>query len=312
MTKISKQKTFYAKEFEEVLRQYFHCPSKTLKKKPFPYIFIQNKDNPTHVYRTKENGMADIYMKSLIDSSIIEERYLTFFPYQNKATGGFTIGKNHWDNFIGAENKSGEKNHWGVFCIDKDSFILASNQSKFITHDIDIVIEQYTFKAVEVHIQNGIYFSFNIRKEFGEEWTVINNGNSITTNPDHNYKPLLKHKEKAFCMPLPRAASKHLFCIKDPAGFKGIITDTIPNIANRYHGTSSVKIFMNKLRRNLESNKKQVEKGLRMKSIDDCIIVIPDDFEKEDFIDWQQSHLKNKTDDKNYHKDKMRQLRQSK
>ena len=37
MTYTSKQKTFYAKQFEEVLRNYFNCPSKT----PINHICIR-------------------------------------------------------------------------------------------------------------------------------------------------------------------------------------------------------------------------------------------------------------------------------
>ena len=44
MTTTSAQKTFYAKTFESVLRNYFKCPSKTAVNKPTAYFFLQNKD----------------------------------------------------------------------------------------------------------------------------------------------------------------------------------------------------------------------------------------------------------------------------
>ena len=306
MTKLSKQKTFYAKCFEEPIRQFFKCPSKTKSKKPYPYFFIQNKDNATHVFRTKDNGMADIYAKSIVDSSCIEERFLTFFPYKNKKTGGFTIGRHHWENFKKAVNKSNEKNNWGVFCIDKDNFILVDNTSRFISHDITITVEQYDFEAVEIFPQDGIYFQFVHRTKYGEEWSIITNGKEVRSVPDNNYKPILP--AESYCHPLPKIAKEHLFLIKD----RSFTQSTIPEVANTYHGTLSVDAFSRKLRRNLERNIQCISSGLRMRSVDDFIIVIPDDFEEEDFIEWQKTHLKNKTDSENYDRDRIRQWRQLK
>lgn len=306
MTKLSKKKTFYAKQFEQVLRNFFNCPSKTASGKPFPYIFMQNKDNTTGVYRTKENGMSDIFCKSILkDTSIIEEKYLTFFPYYN-GYGEFTIGIDHWNNFINGVNKSNEETIWGVFCVDKENFILASNKSTFNYHKSYISKEQLQFEVVnvKVDINAGIWFSYQHSDKHGEVWGISQKDTTQKTIPDHNYTNILP--EKSFCLPLPRQGKKHLFLTE-----KGIVEKTFTDIANLYHGNENIEVFIRKLRRNMETNQKQYEKNLRFKSLKNTkVLVIPDDFTEDDFIEWQKEHpLVNKTEDKNYYKDKMHENR---
>ena len=290
MTQLSKQKTFYAKTFEPVLRNYFKCPSKTVADKPTAYLFLQNKDNKTGYYRTKDKGLSDVMLKSYFNGSIAEEKYLTFFPYVNKFNGAFSIGKDHWHNFINATDYSGCKTIWGVFCINKDQFILAHNASAFIRHDVVVENEHYMFEAYEVHPQNFIVFTRS-----GEDWIVESKGNAICMKHDNQYKGILP--ENAQCFPLPRIGKEHLFCIN--GHFK---TATFTDIANEFHGSDSVDNFITKLRRNLNTNKKQIDKDLRMKPVKNThIAVIPEDFNETDVIDWQLKHLNvGKTDMENY------------
>lgn len=292
MSQLSEQKTFYAKTFEPVLRNYFKCPSKTKVNKPTAYLFLQNKDNKTGYYRKKDKGLSDVMLKSYFnDKKIPEEKYLTFFPYINKFNGAFSIGKEHWKNFINAVDYSNEKTIWGVFCISKDQFILAHNASTFIIHNRLVEIdESYKFETYEVHPQDFILFT-----RVGEGWVVGSKGNGVLMKYDKQYKGILP--ENAQCFPLPRIGKEHLFCINGQ--FK---TATFTDIANQYHGSDSVDNYITKLRRNLNTNVKQVQKDLRMKPLKNThIAVIPEDFIETDFIEWQKSHLVcNKTETDSY------------
>ena len=287
MTQLSEQKTFYAKTFEPVLRNYFKCPSKTAVDKPTAYLFLQNKDNKTGYYRKKDKGLSDVMLKSYFsDKKIPEEKYLTFFPYINKFNGAFSIGKEHWENFINAIDYSNEKTIWGVFCISKDQFILAHNASTFIRHETVVENDHYTFEAYEVCPQDFISFTRS-----GDDWLVESKGNVVLMKYDKQYKGILP--DNAQCFPLPRTGKKHLFCINGH-----FITATFTDIANQYHGNDSVDNFITKLRRNNNTNNKQVQKELRMKTVKDThIAVIPDDFTETDVIEWQNSHkVCNKTE----------------
>ena len=303
MSKLSNKKTFYAKAFEEPIRQFFNCPSKTTSKKPFPYFFILNRDNPTHIYRTKDNGMADIYTKEHIEGDLLEERFLTFFPYQNHATGGFSIGTKQWECFLNAVNKSNETNHWGVFCISATEFILANNANCFISHDTVVTVNSYSFSAVEVYPQNAMYFELS-----NGQWRMVHNGQIELFEPDYQYRGILP--SDSFCPDRPRIGKEHLFCIKTDNTYE-IVSRTFAEITNSYHGSLDPKVFNTKLRRNYTSNEKRVSIGLRMSAVDNLIISIPDDFDENYFIEWQKEHPKNKTENKNYRRNKMRELRQS-
>ena len=301
MSKLSNKKTFYAKAFEEPIRQFFNCPSKTTSKKPFPYFFMLNRDNPTHIYRTRENGMADVYTKEIIEKTVIEERFLTFFPYQNKATGGFSIGKSQWESFLNATNKSNEINNWGVFCISEREFVLASNKSCFISHNTVITEYSYNFEVVEVYPQNAIYFELSKGK-----WRVVQNGIIGIYELDYKYSGILD--PDSFSPDRPRIGKEHLFCIKKDNTYE-IVSKTFAEITNAYHDTLSPKAFEMKLRRNYDSNEKRVSNGLRMTAVNEVIISIPDNFDENYFIEWQKLHPKNKTEDRNNY---MRNYRKNK
>lgn len=290
MTQLSKQKTLYAKTFEPVLRNYFKCPSKTVVDKPTAYLFLQNKDNKTGYYRKKDKGLSDIMLKSYFNDKVPEEKYLTFFPYVNKFNGAFSIGKEHWENFINATDYSGENTIWGVFCISKDQFILAHNASTFIRHETVVESDHYVFEAYEVCPQDFILFTRS-----SDGWVVESKGNVVLMKHDKQYKGILP--ENAQCFPLPRTGKEHLFCINGQ--FK---TATFTDIANQYHGSDSVDNYITKLRRNLNTNVKQVQKDLRMKPLKNThIAVIPEDFTEIDVIDWQNNHkVCNKTETDNY------------
>lgn len=302
MSRLSEQKTFYAKTFEPVLRNYFKCPSKTVVDKPTAYLFLQNKDNKTGYYRTKDKGLSDVMLKSYFNDSIAEEKYLTFFPYVNKFNGAFSIGKDHWHNFINATNYSGCKTIWGVFCISKDQFILAHNASMFIRHETVVESDHYVFEAYEICPQDFILFTRS-----GDDWLVESNGNVVVMKHDNQYNGILP--ENAQCFPLPRIGKEHLFCINGH-----FMTATFTDISNKYHGSDSVDNFITKLRRNNNTNKKQVTKDLRMKPVKDThIAVIPEDFTETDVIDWQNSHkVCNKTKAEDYNKNKIREWRKRK
>lgn len=302
MTRLSEQKTFYAKTFEPVLRNYFKCPSKTAVNKPTAYFFLQNKDNKTCYYRKKDKGLSDVMLKSYFNGSIAEEKYLTFFPYINKFNGAFSIGKEHWENFINATDYSGEKTIWGVFCINKDQFILAHNASVFIRHDTVVERDHYVFDAYEVCPQDFISFTRS-----GDDWLVESKGNVVLMKYDNQYKGILP--DNAQCFPLPRIGKEHLFCINGK-----FITATFTDIANQYHGNDSVDNFITKLRRNNNTNKKQVTKDLRMKTVKDThIAVIPEDFTETDVIEWQNSHkVCNKCEAEDYNKNKIKEWRKRK
>ena len=311
MTKLSNQKTFYAKTFEPVLRNYFKCPSKTKTGLPVIYTFIQNKDNKTGFYRTEDKGFSDVVLRSFShvtkDSETMSEvKYLTFFPYTNKFNGAFTIGKEHWENFINATDYSNEKTIWGVFCINENNFILAHNKSEFIRHNIVVETEHYVFDAYEVFPQDCILFTRS--EENPKEWVVGTKGNSIIMEHDNQYNGILP--DNAECFPLPRIGKKCLFCVDNH-----FIEATFTDIANQYHGTDTVDNFITKLRRNKNTNKKQVQKDLRMKSVSGTvkIAVIPEDFAETDVIDWQKTHpVEYKTDCKDYNKNRMREYRRNK
>lgn len=311
MTQLSKQKTFYAKTFEPVLRNYFKCPSKTNTGKPVIYAFIQNKDNKTGFYRTEDKGFSDVVLRSFLhvtknSETMSEVKYLTFFPYVNKFNGAFSIGKDHWHNFINATDYSGCKTIWGVFCINENSFILAHNKSEFIRHDIVVKTEHYVFDAYEVFPQDCILFTRS--EENPKEWIVGTKGNSIIMEHDNQYNGILP--DNAECFPLPRIGKKCLFCVDNH-----FIEATFTDIANQYHGTDTVDNFITKLRRNKNTNKKQVQKDLRMKSVNGTvkIAVIPEDFTETDVIDWQSSHkVCNKTKAEDYNKNKIREWRKRK
>ena len=287
MSKLSEQKTFYAKTFEPVLRNYFKCPSKTKTGLPVIYAFLQNKDNKTGFYRTEDKGFSDVVLRSFSlvskDKEVMSEvKYLTFFPYVNKFNGAFTIGKEHWENFIKATDFSNEKTIWGVFCISKDQFILTHNKSMFIRHDIVVETEHYVFDAYEVCPQD--YISFTRSDESPNDWIVEAKNNIILMKHDNQYNGILS--ENAQCFPLPRIGKEHLFCINGH-----FIAATFTDIANKYHGSDSVDNFITKLRRNNNTNKNQVKKDLRMKPVKDThIAVVPEDFTETDVIDWQNSH----------------------
>lgn len=287
MTVLSSQKTFYAKTFEPVLRNYFKCPSKTKTGLPVIYAFLQNKDNKTGFYRTVGKGLSDVVLRSFSlvskDKEVMSEvKYLTFFPYVNRFNGAFTIGKEHWENFIKATDISNEKTIWGVFCTDKDHFILAHNRSKFIRHDVVVETEHYVFDAYEVYPQD--YVSFTRSEEDPEDWIVEANNNIVLMKHDNQYNGILP--ENAQCFPLPRIGKEHLIVDNN-----GIYMATFTDIANKYHGSDSVDNFITKLRRNLATNNKQVQKDLRMKPLKGMkLIVVPDDFTQQDFIDWQNNH----------------------
>lgn len=287
MTVLSSQKTFYAKTFEPVLRNYFKCPSKTKTGLPVIYAFLQNKDNKTGFYRTVDKGLSDVVLRSFSlvskDKEVMSEvKYLTFFPYQDHFNGSFTVGEDHWNNFINATDYSGEKTIWGVFCISKDQFILAHNASTIHTNKITITTDHYMFDAVEVRPQDFISFT---RSEGGSnDWIVEANNNIILMKHDNQYNGILP--ENAQCFPLPRIGKDHLFCINGH-----FTTATFTDIANQYHGSDSVDNFVTKLRRNNNTNKNQVQKDLRMKPLKNMkLIVVPDDFTQQDVIDWQNNH----------------------
>ena len=323
MTYTSKQKTFYAKEYEQALRQYFHCYSRTPKGKPMPYLFIPNKDKGLGIFRTKENGFADVFCKTMISdgkTNFIEERYLTFFPFYNNGQNGWFIDKKHWDNFINAESKSNDKNIWGVFCIDKDHFILISNKGYFSKHTETITCNDTSFDVYCVNPgNNGLYFTFEKRdKILRETWKVVHNNEIIPTVPDTNTIGLLKARKEGdkevYCYPLPRQGSKHKFILPN----KETEETTLITIANRFHGNLSVDSFKKKLQRNLEKNEKLSEQGFRLEAIKDIfIVVIPDDFDFQDVIDWQVTHPKKpkkakKTEDMNKYKaEKLREYRKN-
>jgi hypothetical protein len=310
MTKVSNQKTFYAKTFEPVLRNYFKWPSKTKTGLPVIYAFLQNKDNKTGFYRTVGKGLSDVVLRSFSlvskDKEVMSEvKYLTFFPYINKFNGAFTIGKEHWENFIKATDISNEKTIWGVFCTDKDHFILAHNKSKFIRHDVVVETEHYVFDAYEVCPQD--YVSFTRSDEDPNDWIVEAKNNIILMKHDNQYNGILP--ENAECFPLPRIGKKCLFCVNGH-----FIEDTFTNIANQYHGSDTVDNFITKLRRNKNTNKKQIQKDLRMKAILGTVkvAVIPEDFTETDVIDWQNTHLvENKTEIDGYERVKKQQYRLS-
>lgn len=287
MSRLSEQKTFYAKTFEPVLRNYFKCPSKTKTGKPVIYSFIQNKDNKTGFYRTEDKGFSDVVLRSFShvtkdNETMSEVKYLTFFPY-TRPNGAFSIGKEQWNNFIKAVDYSGEKTIWGVFCINENSFILAHNKSEFIRRDIVVETEHYIFDAYEVFPQDCILFTR--REDNQKEWIVGTKGNSIIMEHDNQYNGILP--DNAECFPLPRIGKKCLFCVENH-----FIKATFTEIANQYHGTDTVDNFITKLRRNKNTNKKQVQKDLRMKSVNGTvkIAVIPEDFTETDVIDWQKTH----------------------
>ena len=323
MTYTSKQKTFYAKEYEQALRQYFHCYSRTPKGKPMPYLFIPNKDKGLGIFRTKENGFADVFCKTMISdgkTNFIEERYLTFFPFYNNGQNGWFIDKKHWDNFINAESKSNEKNIWGVFCIDKDHFILISNKGYFSKHTETITCNDTSFDVYCVNPgNNGLYFTFEKRdKILRETWKMVHNNEIIPTVPDTNTIGLLKARKEGdkevYCYPLPRQGNKHKFILPN----KETEETTLITIANRFHGNLSVDSFKKKLQRNLERNEKLSEQGFRLEAIKDIfIVVIPDDFDFQDAIDWQATHPKKakkvkKTEDMNKYKaEKLREYRKN-
>lgn len=310
MTASSSQKTFYAKTFEPVLRNYFKCPSKTKTGLPVIYAFLQNKDNKTGFYRTVDKGLSDVVLRSFSlvskDKEVMSEvKYLTFFPYQDPFNGSFTVGEDRWNNFIKATDFSGEKTIWGVFCISKDKFILAHNASNFDTNKITLTTDHYMFDAVEVRPQN--FISFTRSEEDPNDWIVEANNNIILMKHDNQYNGILP--ENAQCFPLPRIGKEHLFCIDGH-----FITATFTDIANQYHGSDSVDNFITKLRRNNNTNKKQVQKDLRMKPVKGThIAVVPEDFTETDVIDWQNTHLvENKTDTQDYNKNRMKKYRRNK
>lgn len=312
MTVLSSQKTFYAKTFEPVLRNYFKCPSKTKTGLPVIYAFLQNKDNKTGFYRTVGKGLSDVVLRSFSlvskDKEVMSEvKYLTFFPYQDHFNGSFTVGEDHWNNFIKATDFSNEKTIWGVFCISKDKFILAYNASSFNTNKITITTDHYMFDAVEVRPQD--FVSFTRSEEDPNDWIVEANNNIILMKHDNQYNGILP--ENAQCFPLPRIGKEHLFCIDGH-----FITATFTDIANQYHGSDSVDNFITKLRRNNNTNRKQVQKDLRMKPVKGThIAVIPEDFTETDVIDWQNNHPNTgKTDADSYEtvrKQKYRMSRKS-
>lgn len=306
MTRLSCQKTFYAKTFESVLRNYFKCPSKTAINKPTPYLFLQNKDNKTGFYRTVGKGLSDVVLKSYFNGSMAEIKYLTFFPYVNKFNGAFTIGKEHWHNFINAINFSGENTIWGIFCNSENSFVLAHNESVFIRHDIVVETEHYIFDAYEVCPQDYILFT---RCENSKDWIVECKGQAVLMSHDNQYNSVLP--ENAECFPLPRIGKKCMFCVNGH-----FIEDTFTSIANQYHGSDTVDNFITKLRRNKNTNKNQIKKELRMKSVEmngNKVAVIPEDFTETDVIEWQKTHLvENKTDTQDYNKNRMKEYRRNK
>lgn len=312
MTVLSSQKTFYAKTFEPVLRNYFKCPSKTKTGLPVIYAFLQNKDNKTGFYRTKDKGLSDVVLRSFSlvskDKEVMSEvKYLTFFPYQDCFNGSFTVGEEHWNNFIKATDFSNEKTIWGVFCISKDQFILAHNASTYNTNKVTITTDHYMFDAVEVRPQD--YVSFTRSDEDPNGWIVEAKNNIILMKHDNQYNGVLP--ENAQCFPLPRIGKDHLFCINGH-----FTTATFTDIANQYHGSDSVDNFITKLRRNNNTNKKQVQKDLRMKPVKDThIAVIPEDFTETDVIDWQNNHkVCNKSEAEDYEvvrKQKYRMSRKS-
>ena len=315
MTKTQEQKTFYAKWYEQALRQYFHCYSRTPKGKPMPYLFIPNKDKGLGIFRTKENGFADVFCKTMISdgkTNFIEERYLTFFPFYNNGQNGWFIDKKHWDNFINAENKSNEKNIWGVFCIDNTHFILISNKGYFSKHTETITSNGTSFDVYCVNPgNNGFYFTFEKSdKRFLETWKIVHNDEEITTVPDNNTRNILVDKN-GYCYPLPRQGNTHKFILPN----KDIEETTLTTIANRFHGSLSVDSFKKKLQRNLEKNEKLSEQGFRLEAVKDIfIVVIPDGFDFQDVIDWQITHPKKskKTEDMNKYKaEKLRKYREN-
>lgn len=312
MTVLSSQKTFYAKTFEPVLRNYFKCPSKTKTGLPVIYAFLQNKDNKTGFYRTVGKGLSDVVLRSFSlvskDKEVMSEvKYLTFFPYQDRFNGSFTVGEEHWNNFIKATDFSNEKTIWGVFCISKDQFILAHNASTYNTNKVTITTDHYMFDAVEVRPQD--FISFTRSDEDPNDWIVEAKNNIILMKHDNQYNGILP--ESAQCFPLPRIGKEHLFCINGH-----FITATFTDIANQYHGSDSVDNFITKLRRNNNTNKNQVQKDLRMKAVKGThIAVIPEDFTETDVIDWQNNHkVCNKSEAEDYEavrKQKYRMSRKS-
>lgn len=301
MTKTAISKTFYARTFEYILRYYFKCPSKTTFTKPIAYMFLPNKDNKTGYFRTKENGWSDVILRSWEEGDVTTDKFLTFFPYVDE-TGKFSIDKKYWNNFINGINKSKEVNIYGVFCINKNSFILASNQSEFTLKESTVHAGEYTFEAYAVTVHNGTLFERS--PDDARNWIVTRNGSPVIITYDEQYRGILE--DRAFCCPLPRIGKSHLIFNNSTYGVNTTFTD----FANKYHGEEVVDSFIRKLRRNLVTNTKQVDKGLRMKPIEGTkIIVVPDDFDEYDFVEWQKSHMVKKTDNKEYMTEYMRKYR---
>jgi hypothetical protein len=179
---------------------------------------------------------------------------------------------------------------------------LAHNASVFIRHDTVVERDHYTFDAYEVCPQDFVSFTRS-----GDDWIVEAKGNVVLMKHDNQYNGILP--ENAQCFPLPRIGKDHLFCINGH-----FTTATFTDIANQYHGSDSVDNFITKLRRNNNTNKKQVQKDLRMKPVKGThIAVIPEDFTETDVIDWQNTHLvENKTDTQDYNKNRMKKYRRNK
>ena len=308
MTYTSKQKTFYAKQFEEVLRNYFNCPSKTPSGKPFPYIFMHNKDNDTNIFRTKENGMSDVYLKSIQKDGTIEEKFITFFNFYN-GYDEFTVNEYCWHNFIEAVNKSNEKNIYGVFCIDKDNFILIDNTDTTVFYKEYIAMNQTITQGYGIKRPHmGLLFSYVKTTWCGEVWNIYKMGELVDTiEPNHNYSAILE--KNSFCLPLPRQGEKHLFITED----NGFCECSFREIAEKYHGEESLDSFRKKLSRYMKFNEAQYQKNMRLKPLKGSgIIVIPDNMTEQDFIVWQKDHPKVKVNKTESMKDYMKDYRLSK
>ncbi len=157
---------------------------------------------------------------------------------------------------------------------------MAHNASVFIRHDTVVERDHYVFEAYEVCPQDFVSFT----RSSANDWLVETKGNVVLMKHDNRYNGILP--ENAQCFPLPRIGKDHLFCINGH-----FITATFTDIANKYHGSDSVDNFITKLRRNNNTNKKQVQKDLRMKPVKGThIAVIPEDFTETDVIDWQNNH----------------------
>lgn len=306
MTRTQQNKTFYAKAFEPILRHYFKCPSKTpVKDKVYPYFFLQNHDNITHKWRSPSNGMSDVYLKGF-NKDFLEEKYLTFFTFMdiNDFTNNtFTIGIDKWNQFLDATNKSNENNIWGVFCIDSDNFILAPNTA-FDKENIIVKTKQcsdYSLELAYVNVSTGIHFHRHIMGKHGWNWLIeaevedqdIKKTVRIEIAHDENYSGILP--KESFCMPFPRVGKKHLFCIRNGNNFYFEET-TVQDIASRFHDTDTVKNYANKVYRMIKTNENKFVNNLRLKALNTIICAIPDEMEKEDFIEWQQCHKEIKTE----------------